>query len=333
MPRAARQAASSALRIHASPAGVRTPVSDDPSASNAAMPGRAPGPAHPPRWPSAVRGNVGLVADSPDIADQFVYAADWDEALAADWADRLNQRAAGDTQRLLRHRLSEMAGVTPGDRVIELGCGTGHLLAELAAAVGPGGAVLGMEPQPAFAAEARIRTGSFPWVSVHTGSAEKLPLPDASVAAVVAQTVLIHLPRRAFAATLAEVRRVLKPRGRIVSVDQDAETRVIDHPDRETTRAVHRYDVDQLFADGWLGRGLPRLLRAAGFTAVTTEVHVDVDTAGVSAAAAIRRTDAAVAGGAITAEAGARWTAQLREQAAAGDYFASVNYHLTTARK
>jgi ubiquinone/menaquinone biosynthesis C-methylase UbiE len=59
-------------------------------------------------------------------------------------------------------------------------------------------------------------------------------------------------------AVLAEARRVLKPGGRLVSADHDAGTRVIDHPDRETTRAIIGYDCDHLFADGWLGRRLPR---------------------------------------------------------------------------
>lgn len=266
-------------------------------------------------------------------ADPFTRPASWDADLAADWAGRLNQRAARAGQADVRRRMCELAGIGPGDTVVELGCGTGHLLAELAALVGPDGHVLGVEPQPEFAREARDRTAPLGCVTVHTGGASSVPLPDGAAGAILAQTVLLHLPAPELDAVIARACRMLKPGGRFVSADQDAETRVIDHPDRDTTRRIVRYSVDEQFADGWLARRLPRLLRAAGFTGVTTEIHPDLDTEGTTLAAEGRRAQAARDGGAITARDCDRWLAQLRDQAARGDYFASIDYYLTAATR
>ncbi|HEX2297671.1 MAG TPA: methyltransferase domain-containing protein, partial [Pseudonocardiaceae bacterium] len=87
--------------------------------------------------------------------DPFRSVASWDGATAASWAAALDQRAAGDDQVRLRATMRELAALRPGDHAVELGCGTGALLAELARAVGSGGRVLGVEPQPEFAEAAR----------------------------------------------------------------------------------------------------------------------------------------------------------------------------------
>jgi ubiquinone/menaquinone biosynthesis C-methylase UbiE len=265
--------------------------------------------------------------------DPFLTTADWDDELAANWAGRLDDRAADDMQVRLRRRVCELAGLRPGDQAVELGCGTGPLLADLAGVVGPSGTLLGVEPQPVFAERARARLAAYPAVTVHTGSAATLPLADNSADAVLAQTVLIHLAPATLDAVLTEVKRVLKPGGRLVSVDQDAATRVIDHPDRETTRAIIGYDGDHLFADGWLGRRLPRLLRDKKFLVESVEAHphLSISPEGYMFNGAIRFAQAAIDGGAITSAAGERWIGELRELAAAGSFLASVNYYVTTA--
>jgi ubiquinone/menaquinone biosynthesis C-methylase UbiE len=268
-------------------------------------------------------------------ADPFLTSADWDEELAGDWAGRLDDRAADDMQVRLRQRVCQLAELQPGGYAVELGCGTGPLLAGLADAVGASGTVLGVEPQPVLAQRARARLDGHPAVTVHTGPAQALPIADASADAVLAQTVLIHLTPATLDEVLAEARRVLKPGGRLVSVDQDAGTRVIDHPDRQTTRAIIDYACDHLSADGWLGRRLPRLLRSAGFRVESVEIHPHLTTSphGYLFDGASRIARAAMDGGAITAEAGQRWIGQLHELAQAGSFLASVNYCVTTARR
>ncbi len=265
--------------------------------------------------------------------DPFLVAADWDAELAAEWAVRLDDRAADEMQVRLRRRVCELAGLRPGDHAVELGCGTGSLLADLAAAVGDSGAVLGLEPQPYLADRARARLAGSPAVTVHVGSAQTLPLTAASVDAVVAQTVLIHLAPATLDDALCEARRVLKPGGRLVSADLDAGTRVIDHPDRVTTRAITTYNCDYQFADGWLARRLPRLLRSAGFSVESVEIHPHLAAGpeGYMFAGAVRLAQAAMTSGAITKEAGERWIGQLRELAEAGSFLTSIDYYVTAA--
>jgi ubiquinone/menaquinone biosynthesis C-methylase UbiE len=276
---------------------------------------------------------VAYVTAERGAADPFIRVAEWDDEASSFWADRLERRAMSDSQCVLRQRLVGLAQLRPGDRVAELGCGTGHLLADLAQVTGPRGSVLGIEPQPGLADRARARTRELPAVVVHTQSADRLPAEDGTLDAVLAQTVLLHLPSRMLDAVLTEARRVLKPGGRFVSADQDSGSRIIDHPDRESTRSILLYDADQLHANGWLGRQLPRLLRTAGFEVTSVEVHAFLATSAqpflVSSYARIARE--AAAGGAITAAAAEQWIAQLTELADSGSFLDGINYYLTAA--
>ena len=92
----------------------------------------------------------------------------------------------------------------PGPRVLDLGAGTGKLTASLVAA---GYDVVAVEPDPAMLAELRR---SLPSVPALSGSAESIPLPDASVDAVVAGHAL-HWFDMAVAGP--EIARVLRPDG------------------------------------------------------------------------------------------------------------------------
>ncbi|MBO0841846.1 MAG: class I SAM-dependent methyltransferase [Nocardioides sp.] len=98
---------------------------------------------------------------------------------------------------------SALSGVSPG-QVLDLGAGTGKLSAVLAAV---GADVVAVEPDPAMLAELRR---SLPAVEAVSGSAESIPLPDASVTAVLAGHAL-HWFDMAMASP--EIRRVLRPGG------------------------------------------------------------------------------------------------------------------------
>ncbi|MEO3773684.1 class I SAM-dependent methyltransferase [Micromonospora sp. B9E7] len=94
--------------------------------------------------------------------------------------------------------------VAPGHRVLDLGAGTGKLSATLIAA---GADVVSVEPDPAMLTELRR---ALPTVRALPGSAEAIPLPDASVDAVLAGNAL-HWFDMAVAG--AEIARVLAPGG------------------------------------------------------------------------------------------------------------------------
>jgi SAM-dependent methyltransferase len=100
-----------------------------------------------------------------------------------------------------------------GRTLVDLGCGSGYWLPGYA---DEAGAVIGVEPDPALLPLAAARD---PRVQVLPGSAEHLPLDDTSVDVVHARFAYFWPPD--CEAGLTEVRRVLKPGGTLVVVDND----------------------------------------------------------------------------------------------------------------
>ena len=111
--------------------------------------------------------------------------------------------------------LAAMRELAPwaGRTLVDLGCGSGYWLPGYAAEAA---AVIGVEPDPALVPLAAARD---PRAQVLPGSAEHIPLGDASVDVVHARFAYFWAPH--CAAGLAEVRRVLKPGGALVVVDND----------------------------------------------------------------------------------------------------------------
>lgn len=109
------------------------------------------------------------------------------------------------------------AGLAPGQHVLDVACGTGVLARAARTAVGPGGRVVGLDPAPGMLAVAAEVAPALEWVP---GDAQDLPFPDRAFDAVVSQFGLMFVPDKARA--LAEMRRVLKPGGRVALAVWDA---------------------------------------------------------------------------------------------------------------
>jgi SAM-dependent methyltransferase len=105
----------------------------------------------------------------------------------------------------LATRFADLAGIGPGQRVLDVGCGPGALTAEL---VRRAEAVSAVDPSASFAAAARIR---LPGIDITQASAEHLPFPDAAFDAALAQLVVHFMADPA--AGLREMRRVTRPGG------------------------------------------------------------------------------------------------------------------------
>jgi SAM-dependent methyltransferase len=101
----------------------------------------------------------------------------------------------------------DTAGVEPGQRVLDVGCGPGALTAEAARIVGPA-QVAAVDPSQPFAEACRARN---PGVDVQVAAAESLPFADGSFDAVLSQLVVNFLTDAP--AGVAEMRRVAKPGG------------------------------------------------------------------------------------------------------------------------
>jgi SAM-dependent methyltransferase len=106
----------------------------------------------------------------------------------------------------------ERAAVGPGERVVDLGCGTGNAAT---AAAARGSEVIGVDPAERLLEVARARVAKEQTrVSFVSGHAASIPVEDASVDAIVSVFALIFAPDPAAAA--AEMSRVVAPTGRIV---------------------------------------------------------------------------------------------------------------------
>ncbi len=101
----------------------------------------------------------------------------------------------------------QWADVGPGRRAVDVGCGPGALTARLVERLGAAH-VVAVDPSASFVAAARRRC---PGVVVHEATAERLPLPDASVDAALAQLVVHFMTDPAVG--LAEMARVTRPGG------------------------------------------------------------------------------------------------------------------------
>jgi ubiquinone/menaquinone biosynthesis C-methylase UbiE len=146
-----------------------------------------------------------------------------------------------------------------GEAVLDVGCGPGDDLFDMAEDAGPAGRLVGLDASDVMIAEARRRAKErgLP-VAFEVGAATSLPFPDGTFDVCRAVRLFEHLADPSGA--LAEMARVTRPQGRIVVFDFDWDTLIIDHPDKPTTRAVVLTYSDSI-QNGWIGRQLPRLMR------------------------------------------------------------------------
>jgi SAM-dependent methyltransferase len=118
------------------------------------------------------------------------------------------------------------AGLSPGEVVLDLGCGAGIDTLLAGQAVRPGGRAIGLDMTEEMAARARTNAAAAGLANVEIlfGLMEAIPLADASVDVVVSNGVLNLSTRKSRA--LAEAMRVLRPGGRISIADLVLEDRL-----------------------------------------------------------------------------------------------------------
>jgi SAM-dependent methyltransferase len=106
--------------------------------------------------------------------------------------------------------VADAAALGPGQRVLDVACGTGVLACAAAERVGAAGSVVGLDANPEMLAVARRKRPDLEW---RDGRAEVLPFPDASFDALVSQFGLMFFED--CRAALREMVRVLRPGGRL----------------------------------------------------------------------------------------------------------------------
>ena len=160
------------------------------------------------------------------------------------------------------------AGIKPGMRVADLGCGVGMTTALLAELVGPTGEVVGVDLSAAQLAQAQeLMPSEFSNVKFVEASATDTGLPYGSFDLVYSRFLLIHLVEPV--AALREMHRLLKPGGILVCEDGDLTT-----AGSEPTTALNMFaDLFGRLGPKWgvdytLGRRLFQLVLAENFSDV-----------------------------------------------------------------
>ena len=111
--------------------------------------------------------------------------------------------------------LSEMR-IQPGDTIIDVGCGAGHLLPHLAKAVGGSGTIYGLDPTTDQMEQAKRRCKAFHNISFIEENADKSHLQDKSCDSATSTQALEYIPN--VDAALDEITRIIKPGGAFVNI-------------------------------------------------------------------------------------------------------------------
>ena len=135
----------------------------------------------------------------------------------------VSQVAFGGRRGRVYRRIVSLAGVRPGDSVLDVGCSSGYLARKLALAAGPAGHVTGVDPSAAAIAYARSRAAGAMTFTV--GVAQDLGQPDSAFNVVTSTLAIHHVPARKRAAAFREMYRVTKPGGRLLVADFDPSRR------------------------------------------------------------------------------------------------------------
>jgi ubiquinone/menaquinone biosynthesis C-methylase UbiE len=224
-----------------------------------------------------------------------------------------------------------LLGLKPGDKLVDVGCGSGVLIPRFCEAVGDAGRVVGIDLAAAFVNEAQARiesNGLGKIASAQIGDACALPLPAASFDAAHCERLLMHLvdPDRA----IREMVRVVRPGGIVMAAEPDWPGIRFDHPDQEAFTKVFLRSLTPQSADA--GLTLYRRFGQAGLlnrrcfpvTVVLTDI-AQSRTYGLKLESAV---EALIAEGALAAERLKAVVPALEAQSAAGNYCSVATMHL-----
>ena len=251
---------------------------------------------------------------------------------AADFITYLDQ--AADHFKPLKIFTHSLLRLRPGERILDIKCGCGDDLRELATLVTPNGWAVGIDNSQSMIDEARRRhAGCELPLQFERGDAGHLRWQADYFDVCRADRVFQHLtdPER----TLNEMLRVLKPGGRVLVVDRDWGMVAVDASDVETTRAVlNRASAG--IRNGWMGRGLCGLFKKSGV------INAEVQTKSISINSfAVADTlldlrvvvEHAIAEQLVSQDVAAKWLNDLLYRDAANQFFATVTLYIACGRK
>ena len=241
-----------------------------------------------------------------------------------------------NTPDISRQRLQTLKSLAlnAGEHVVDVGCGTGFLVSEMAAVVGESGHLAGVDFSQDMLDVASKRCESLPQVTLRQGSADALPLEDASFDAASCTQVLLYVPD--LQKSIAELARVLKPGGRLAVIETDWRGIVLNSANSSTTDRIFNA-FDENVPNANLPARLIPMLKAHGFGAIKVDaipiINTSNNAANFSAGALKWASELAVKEKKVSALEAEVWLEDIEKKAAAGEYFFCVNRFLFSAVK
>lgn len=259
--------------------------------------------------------------DASGEADRLIQVLQ-DADLALGWAE-------------LRQTWLDFSGVRAGDRVLDVGCGTGVVTRDLAQRVGRQGRVVGIDPSTRLIEEAvrRIEGNDLKGrIEFRCADGAALPLPDGRFDLVVASAVFGHVQNGM--EVLKEMFRVARPSGTVLVFDHDIDTIVIDASDRNLTRRIVHAYCDRYFTSGWAGRELYGMFRQANLEEIKVLPLVFTSTQFEPYWKRMveRLSSVAVKTGGVSDDEAEAWRVDLERRSEEGRFFASRGYFCVRGR-
>ncbi|MBI3432045.1 MAG: methyltransferase domain-containing protein [Hydrogenophilales bacterium] len=233
-----------------------------------------------------------------------------------------------------REAFIRILNARPGECVLDVGSGPGFLASDIAWEVGPSGRVCGVDVSEPLLAVARLHCAYQSQVDFRRGEATQLPFPDDEFDAVISTQVLEYV--HDIEEALAEIRRVVRPGGRVVVVGTDWDSIVWHSPDRE--RMNHILGAwEQHAADSYLPRMMADKLHRAGLRVESQGIvplfNPTYDPNTYSNRLIELIVPFVTGRNGIALEDAEAWARELRQSGERGEYFFSLNRYVFVAKK
>ena len=188
-----------------------------------------------------------------------------DPRVLVDYLETIN---TNPSVRFRKAQVLEALDVRPGDRVIDVGCGVGHMTLELAKMLHGMGHITGIDSSQTMIQEAKKRLQNLrnPPVDYQCEDAHRLSFAEGSFDAGLMMSTLIHvkIPRQ----VLSELFRVIKPGGRVVAMESDWQLMAFATGNRTADKMLGSI-MRRSVRHGGIAHQLPILMKKVGFADIS----------------------------------------------------------------
>lgn len=243
----------------------------------------------------------------------------------------LEERSKYPDQIEINYSLREVLNPKKGEHLLEIGSGSGFLCRLMAKDLSPGGHITGIDISPEivkYSQDYARKENLNNLITFEVANANKLTYPNGFFDGAFAARLLLYLTNPLD--VVIEIIRVVKSGGRVVLMDWDFETLVVDHSDRELTRRIFHWRNDHKDGNNWSGRQLFRLLKVAGLKEVTLfpVVSTATDESSSLTQSLWHAASGALEQGIITTKEYDDWISEIKLNIKNQQYFASIVYFI-----